>query len=249
MSDANRLWLLLPASIVVSAAMLSATIWFAADRVGSLAPPIVSESVVPSAPASAPPAAPSVDASKVASADNPTIGATEAPVVMAYWFDYQCPFCKQFELTVMPDLYANYVETGKLRIVYKDFEFLGEDSTAAALVARAVWEVAPDKFYDWHHAMFVSQDRENGGWGSESDVLALTKTIAGVDIDKVVAALDKNRSVYAARLQSDMQEGSSNGVDGTPAAVVGDQLMSGVGRYEDYAKLIDELAAKASQGR
>ena len=78
---------------------------------------------------------------------------------MAYWFDYQCPYCKQEEESVFPQLEKDYIDTGKLKIVFKDFAFLGPDSDVASRAARAVWAVAPDKFRDWHKAMFDHQDR------------------------------------------------------------------------------------------
>ncbi len=71
--------------------------------------------------------------------NEPYIGNANAPVVMAYWMDYQCPFCRRFEQETLPTLIEKYVNTGKLKIVFKDFQFLGEDSQAAGLFANAVW--------------------------------------------------------------------------------------------------------------
>ena len=92
-------------------------------------------------------------------ASDPVIGDKNAPVTLAYWFDYQCPFCKAVDVggipqipiePAMPTLIKEYVETGKLKIVFKDYAFLGPDSTTAALYMHAVWDLYPDKFYDWH---------------------------------------------------------------------------------------------------
>jgi protein-disulfide isomerase len=60
------------------------------------------------------------------------IGKASAPLTMTYWFDYQCPFCKRFEDNVIPNLITDYVNTGKLKIVFKDFPFLGNDSMTGA---------------------------------------------------------------------------------------------------------------------
>src|SRR5579871_2272375 len=66
-------------------------------------------------PSASQPAAAAVpaDSAKVSTAGVPFIGDEKAPVVMAYWYDYQCPFCKQNEDNVLPRLIKDYVEAGK----------------------------------------------------------------------------------------------------------------------------------------
>src|SRR6185295_15016671 len=73
-------------------------------------------------------------------AEDPFIGKANAPLTMVYWSDYQCPFCKAVEVghpqiptqPSIPMLIKDYVDTGKLKIVFKDYPFLGQDSIAAA---------------------------------------------------------------------------------------------------------------------
>ncbi|MBI3290808.1 thioredoxin domain-containing protein, partial [Candidatus Falkowbacteria bacterium] len=71
----------------------------------------------------------------------PFIGNAQAPVTLAYWLDFQCPFCQRFDLQTLPVLAQMYVNTGKLKVVFKDFQFLGPDSQTAGLAAHAVWEL------------------------------------------------------------------------------------------------------------
>jgi len=52
--------------------------------------------------------------------------------VVAYWFDYQCPYCRRVEENVLPQLIAEHVDRGNVKIVFKDFQFLGPDSQTAA---------------------------------------------------------------------------------------------------------------------
>lgn len=98
-----------------------------------------------------------VDIANVKTEGSPTIGSPTAPVTMAVWFDYQCPHCQNFELTTMSRIEEEYVKTGKVRVVYKDFQFLGPASDQAALYARAVWESNPDKFSEWFRAVMEMQ--------------------------------------------------------------------------------------------
>lgn len=188
----------------------------------------------------------SVDIKDVQTDGDPYIGSPDAPVTMAYWFDYQCPFCKQFDTTVMTQLYENYVKTGKLRVIFKDFQFLGSDSTDAARFARAVWDAYPDKFYVWYQAMFEAQDDEGDkGFGDLASIQELTKKIPGIDVARVTKLMNENKSKYDAAIAANRAEASKFGVNGTPAGIIGTTLVAGAQPYTTVAPLIDaELAKK-----
>ena len=113
------------------------------------------------------------------------------------------------------------------------------DSQVAALAARAVWEAAPDKFYDWHRAMFDHQDEENAGWGTKDDIIALTKTIPGIDAAKVEQLMTDHAKDYQKEVEADGAEGAVMGISGTPGAIIGKQLILGAQAYERYKTAID----------
>ena len=163
---------------------------------------------------------------------------------MAYWLDFQCPFCQRFETETLPTLIEKYVNTGKLKIVFKDFQFLGEDSTTAGLAENAVWEIAPESYQAWHKAMYEKQDEENGGWGKKEDITALARTIPGIDADRVSALMEEKKEAYQKELDDDNQEGSKFGVTGTPGFVVGDQSISGAQPTSVFTQVIDALLEK-----
>ena len=179
-----------------------------------------------------------VDISKVNVSTSPFVGDAGAPVVVAEWFDYQCPYCKKFDQEVISQLYDEYIKTGKVRLVLKDYQFLGQDSQTTALAARAVWEAAPDKFYDWNKAVFEKQDDENGGWGDKADILDLTNSL-GIDSAKVDQLMTSNAEKYQALIDADKTEGSSFGITGTPAVIVGKQLLSGFKSYTSLKEAVD----------
>ena len=131
--------------------------------------------------------------------------------------------------------------------MFKDFAFLGPDSDIASRVARAVWQVAPDKFREWHKAMFDHQDQENAGWGNESDILALTATIPGIDVAKVKDVLTSKASDFDKAMQADASEGYSMGVGGTPSFLVGKDMMVGAQPYATLKAAID-AQLKAANG-
>ena len=261
--------LALSAAIIIAGAMISGSIWWSdtqlllearqiAETTAELLPAArqiadasarISEVAQRAPPANSQAAGvdavqPPVDVADVATDGEPFVGSATAPVAMALWTDYQCPYCRQLETTVIPTLVTDYVNAGKLRIIFKDFQFLGADSQTAGLASRAVWEVAPDKFYTWHKAMFDHQDGENVGWGSKDDILALTKSISGIDAAKVEQFMTDHAAAYRKAMEADMAEGNAFGINGTPGAIVGKQLMVGAEPYAAFRAAIDAATPK-----
>ncbi len=236
--------ILIPVAIIIAGGMISGSIVWSTQQA-----PLQQAAAVTSGDSATPgqQAAPPADIADLNIKDAAYIGKADAPVVMAYWFDYQCPYCKQEEETVFPQLEKDYVDTGKLKIVFKDFAFLGPDSDVASRAARAVWAVAPDKFREWHKAMFDHQDQENAGWGNENDILALTGTIPGIDVAKVKDLMTSKATDFTDAMQADANEGYSMGVGGTPSFLVGKQMMVGAQPYEKLKAAID-AELKATSG-
>lgn len=181
-----------------------------------------------------------VDISKVKTTGEPTVGNPNAPVTMAYWYDYQCPFCKQNEETTMPQIVKEYVDTGKVKIVFKDFQFLSEDSQRLGKVSRAVWESDPDKFYQWHKAVYDNQGTENTGWATDAKILSITTGVLGAtEAQKVMQLAVKNADAYQKEMDADKTEGGAMGINGTPGAIIGKQLISGAQPYAAFKQAID----------
>ncbi|OGG57598.1 hypothetical protein A2853_01885 [Candidatus Kaiserbacteria bacterium RIFCSPHIGHO2_01_FULL_55_17] len=226
----------IPLAIVVAGALIAGAVYFsgAGPGAGNLAAA----------------GTPSVNVKDVTiGADDPVIGNANAPVTLAYWFDYQCPYCKAVDVggipqipiePAMPTLVKDYVETGKLKIVFKDYAFLGEDSTTAALYKHAVWALYPEKFYEWHEAMFHAQDEEHGGFGDEASILALIKKIPGLDANTLKANVAANKDAYLALMKEDQQEGAKFGIQGTPGFITGKKLIPGADDLATFKAAIDE---------
>lgn len=180
-----------------------------------------------------------VDASKVKTASNPFIGRKEAPLTILYWFDYQCPFCKKMEQNIITQLITDHIEPGKAKLVYKDYQFLGTDSQTAGLAARAVWEIAPGRFFEWHKAMYENQDGENYAWGSKADILILTKSL-GIDSARVGKLMTDKAAIYQSAMNADKAEGKALGIKGTPGTVIGTKLIIGAQPYAVFKSAVDQ---------
>lgn len=227
--------LAIPIAIVLAGVLVAGAVIFSSKQSATSA---LMNNPSPQGVVAQQPVPPPVDIAKVKTAGEPYVGSPNAPVTVAYWSDYQCPFCKRFEQDAIAQLVNEYVKTGKVKIVFKDFQFLGEDSQAAGLAEHAVWEVAPDKFYDWHKAMFDKQDNENGGWGNKVDILALTKSL-GIDSLKVDQLMTNKGTVYQKAMDEEKAEGSAFGINGTPGTIIGKNLISGAQPYSEVKRLIE----------
>src|SRR5665213_1872767 len=96
---------LTPIAVIVAAVIIAGAFIFGHGLTSGTAP---------AATTSGTPATPAVNIANVKTTGEPYIGNANAPVTMALFFDYQCPFCKQFDQTVIPTLYTQYVQAGKL---------------------------------------------------------------------------------------------------------------------------------------
>ena len=220
-----------PVAIIIAGVIIAGAVIFATRQPAPQAAAIANQQQ---------PAAVAVDVSKVKTDGEPFIGNADAPVTMAYWYDYQCPFCQRNEEDVMPQIVKNYVDTGKLKIVFKDYEFLGPDSQTLGQFSRAVWATAPDKFYQWHKAIYDNQGTENTGWATQAKILSITTSVLGAsDTAKVAALVKASGALYQKEMDADKAEGTAVGISGTPGAIIGKQLVSGAQPYAAFQAAID----------
>ncbi|MDB5244383.1 MAG: hypothetical protein JWN18_253 [Parcubacteria group bacterium] len=196
-------------------------------------------------------AAPEVDIKKVKMDGNPYLGKADAPVTIAFWSDFQCPYCKAFETggvegittpAALPEIIKNYVDQGKVKVVFMDFTFLGQDSIAAALYGRSVWKLYPNQYFAWRTAMYTAQDAEGDqGFGDTASIDKLNATIPGLDAAKIAADVKANTAAYQAMVDSDRAEAGKAGVSATPSFVLGKQVIAGAYPYATFQAAIDSL--------
>jgi len=167
----------------------------------------------PAAPAQ--PAAPAPVDDKVSMVFPPggfSVGKENAPLVLVEYTDYQCPFCQRYHNDSFAQIKTNFVDTGKVRYVSRDFPLpFHENARRGATAARCAAEQG--KFWELRHTMIVNADQlqadKLGGY-AKSASLDVPKFQACVDSDKFKAAIDK-----------DIAEGTAAGINGTPSFVLG----------------------------
>lgn len=174
----------------------------------------------------------------VGDAADPALGRADAPVTLYYFADFQCPYCREFELRVLPSIERNYVEPGLMRLVFKDFPILGGDSWTAAAASQHVWTNDPEEYWAWHRGMFEMQGAERSGWASAENVLAYSARFDGVDEAALRADLDNLDEA-----QADKREGEGAGIRSTPTLLLDGVIL----RALDEPAVRDALDAKLAE--
>lgn len=169
--------------------------------------------------------------------DDVILGNPDAPVTMVEFGDYQCPFCGRFFKQVEPEIKKNYVETGKVKMVYRDFAFLGPESRTAALAAQCAGEQG--KYWAFHDQLYnieiVDGDENNGNLSVQ-----LMKSLAGqlgLNQNQFNSCLDSEK--YLSEIEKDYNDGVKFGVNGTPATFVNGQIVEGAQPYSVFKNLIE----------
>jgi protein-disulfide isomerase len=140
------------------------------------------------------------------------VGSANAPLTLIEYTDYQCPFCRQFHTATYEEIKKNYIDTGKLRFVSRDFPLDMHDNAAqAALAARCAADQG--KFWELRQVMIV-----NANQLQMSNLLTYAGDLK-LNVDKFSACVTSGK--YKADVAKDVAEGRAGGVSGTPTFVLG----------------------------
>jgi protein-disulfide isomerase len=172
--------------------------------------------------------------------DPMALGDADAPVVMVSYSEFQCPFCGKFARDTEPLLVDEYVDEGLLRIEWRDFPYLGPESTLAAKAGRAA--AAQGEFWAFHDALYEDQPAPNSGEVTEDHLVAVAE---GVGLDTERFRRDLQSEATAAAVERDFMEGQSIGVTGTPAFLVNGRPVMGAQPVDVFRQLIEQAAAEA----
>jgi len=182
-----------------------------------------------------------VPAGDPADADDDEVkGDPDATVTLIEFTDYECPFCKRHYTDTLPEILKNYVDTGKVKYVVRDYPL---SFHPAAQKASEATECAAEqnKFWEMHDKIFGTQ----GTWGS--DAIASFKKYAtdiGLNASTFNTCLDSG--AMAAEVNADLADGSAAGISGTPGFwIVSDdgqsKSISGAYPYATFQAAFDEM--------
>ncbi|MDY6771405.1 MAG: thioredoxin domain-containing protein [Candidatus Nanohaloarchaea archaeon] len=150
--------------------------------------------------------------------DEPVLGESDAPVTVVAFTDYRCPYCRQFELSVVPRLKQEFVQTGKIRFALLHFPFLGQGSYRAAAAAECVYQQDAEAFWEFHKSMYEQQQSEHTRWVTQELVLDTAREALG-NLSSSTRQCIINSETREKALD-DKQTGIDNGVSSTPTVFV-----------------------------
>jgi protein-disulfide isomerase len=197
----------------------------------------------PSPQARVPQAPPDGKVSIPFAAGGHSIGRPDAPLVMVEYSDYQCPFCRQYHVSTFDEIKKNYVDSGRVRYINRDFPLaFHENARRAAIAARCAGEQG--RFWELRHAMIVNAN-QLGGQNISKYASDIKLEMSGFQ-----TCLDSGR--YTKEVDRDLEEGAQAGVSGTPSFVVGRLVngrlegvrMVGAMPYQNFASTLDEALRK-----
>lgn len=163
------------------------------------------------------------------------MGDPAAPATIEEWGDFQCPACRVFARTTEPTLRSSYVVTGKVRFVFRNMAFLGQESIWAAEAAACAGDEG--RFFDFHDRLYALQGPENGGTFTKPNLLKIGHDLGlSVAFDACVA-----NDRHLQQVRDDVAAGQQKGVTATPTFFVNGRKVDGAQSIDQLRALIDPL--------
>ncbi len=167
------------------------------------------------------------------------LGSADAPVTITEHSSLTCGHCASFHAEKLPKLKKDYIDTGKVRLVFRDFP-LGKLALIASMLPHCA---GPDRYFGFLEVLFRSQRT----WaGSNDPLLDLTRMarMGGMSEETVNACLG-NKELFDAIQKRAAADGKKFDIESTPSFVVDGETISGNLPYEEFQKVIDAALEKA----
>ena len=163
----------------------------------------------------------SIDPGTHPNANDNSMGDSNAPIKIEEFSDFQCPFCERFHKDTEPLLRQYYIDTGKVLFTYRSMgnwvsRNVGGASTESQDAAAAAYCAGEqNKFWEMHAMLFANVKGEDAGSFTDKRVKAIAEKVDGLDTAKFNSCYDNG--TYKDRVQQDFNDGTTAGVNGTPA--------------------------------
>lgn len=249
--DKPSSFLTTPVAILLGSFVISVAILMHGGIIKLGAKTVGTQANLPAASALPQPEAPQQPTSaKISVDDDPVLGDKDAPVTLVEFSDYECPFCKRHFDQVYPSLKKDYIDTGKVKMVFRDYPLPFHDpmATFEANAANCAREQAGDSAYFNLHDAIFTKTKSNGNGLTKEEVYQLASASAGLNEANFKACADSLK--YTEEIKKDVADGSAAGVSGTPSFFIGKsdpsgtftgQIIVGAQPYSAFQAIIDPL--------
>ena len=157
------------------------------------------------------------------SKEAPVLGKPNAPVTVIEYADFQCPYCKEFQVKNFPSLKKKYIDTGKVRFIYQHYAFLGDESVYAAEASKCAADQS--KFWEYHDKLFENQKAENAGDFTPEKLKSMASGVVP-DTQKFTKCVDDRK--YQNAVSDEVLNATHFGVDATPTVFINGKKYSGL---------------------
>jgi len=176
----------------------------------------------------------------VAVGNYPPKGNPNAKVTIVAFEDFRCPFCEKLFTDTEPQLQKDYIDTGKVKFYYRNYQFLGPASVVAGNAGECANEQG--KFWEFHDYMYKNQPTESDTSMYTTDNLTQVAGQLGMNTSQFQSCLDSKK--YDKNVSDDLAAGQKAGVSGTPTLFIDGLPVVGAQPYSAFKTLIDQELAK-----
>jgi protein-disulfide isomerase len=169
-----------------------------------------------------------------------TLGNPKAPVTLLEFADLQCPFCRDYTINTFPSVVAKYVKTGKVKMVFQNYAFIGPDSLTAARAAEAAGK--QNKLWNFIDVFYNNQGTENTDYVTDK---FLTKIADGAGVDANKMLTDRQDPKVDQAIALAQQAAQQAGVNSTPTFIL---KKAGAPAQKLSAAQVEAAIAKAAGG-
>jgi protein-disulfide isomerase len=176
----------------------------------------------------------------------PVLGNPNATVTLVEFGDYLCTYCHRFHEDTKDKIMADYVQTGKVRFIFKDFpinDYLGGGSSLGAQASYCAADQG--KFWDFHDYMYNNWGGEKAGWITKENMASFAQKIGVSNIDQFKSCLDSGK--YSGVVKDNYNMAKSIGLGATPSFIVipangKPVLVEGAQPYQAFQQVLDQSA-------
>lgn len=171
--------------------------------------------------------------------DDPFLGDANAQVTIVEWSDFECPFCSRFAQNTFSQIKEKYIDTGKVKFVYRDFPLGFHDplATQEAYAANCAREQGDDETYFAYHDLIFGATSGNGR-GLQVEQLYDMAGQLGLNKSEFIECVESEK--YKDEVAKDIADGIKAGVSGTPGFLVNGLSISGAQPFAAFERVIEE---------
>ncbi|MDP3956686.1 MAG: thioredoxin domain-containing protein [bacterium] len=170
------------------------------------------------------------------------LGDAKAPVTLIEFADYQCPFCARFHEQAGVQIRDQYIKTGKAKMVYRDFAFLGPESLAAASAAHCAADQS--KFWEYHDALFATETKDTKENNGNLTQDLFVKLASGLNMNTAQFTACLTSKKYDAGVLKARDDAGLYGVNSTPTTFINGTMIQGAQPFPVFQAAIDTALKK-----